>query len=49
MLPKALPQSAARLEAVNKGLAQLRASGEYRRLLEPPECKAGLAVPNLKG
>lgn len=49
MLPKALPQSAARLEAMNKGLAQLRASGEYRRLLEPPECKAGLAVPNLKG
>lgn len=47
MLPKALPQSAARLEAMNKGLAALRASGEYRRLLDPPECKAGLAVPNL--
>lgn len=47
MLPKALPQSAARLDAMNKGLAALRASGEYRRLLDPPECKAGLAVPNL--
>ena len=47
MLPRALPQSAARLEVFNKGLAALRASGEYRRLLETNECKAGLAAPNL--
>jgi polar amino acid transport system substrate-binding protein len=46
MLPKALPQSAARLEVMNKGLAALRASGEYRRLLETGDCKAGLAAPN---
>ncbi|WP_374562353.1 substrate-binding periplasmic protein [Ideonella sp.] len=45
MLPKALPQSPARLEAMNKGLAALRASGEYRRLLEFTECKVGLAMP----
>jgi len=47
MLPKALPQSAARREVVNKGLAALRASGEYRRLLETGDCKAELAAPAL--
>jgi polar amino acid transport system substrate-binding protein len=46
MLPKALPQSAARLEVVNRGLAALRASGEYRRLVETADCKASLAAPN---
>lgn len=45
MLPKALPQSAARLAAFDKGLAALRASGEYRRMLESTDCGAGLAVP----
>jgi polar amino acid transport system substrate-binding protein len=45
MLPKTLPQSASRLEAFNKGLATLKASGEYRRLLESTECAAGLAMP----
>ncbi len=47
LLPKVLPQSQARLEAMNKGLAALRASGEYQRLLEFTECKVGLAMPNL--
>lgn len=47
MLPKVLPQSQARVEAMNKGLAALRASGEYRRLLEFTECKVGLAMPNM--
>ena len=47
LLPKVLPQSQARLEAMNKGLAALRASGEYQRLLEFTECKVGLAVPNM--
>jgi polar amino acid transport system substrate-binding protein len=47
LLPKVLPQSPARLEAMNKGLAALRASGEYRRLLEFTECKVGLALPNI--
>ncbi len=45
MLPKTRPDSAARLALFNRGLAKLRASGEYGKLLAASECKAGLARP----
>lgn len=45
MLPRQRPESAQRLALFNRGLARLRSSGEYRKLIEGTECKAGLAMP----
>jgi polar amino acid transport system substrate-binding protein len=45
MLPRQRPESAQRLVVFNRGLAKLRSSGEYQKLLESSECKAGLARP----
>lgn len=47
MLPRQKPESVQRLASFNRGLAMLRSSGEYRKLLEAGECKAGLAQPTL--
>ncbi|WKB53610.1 substrate-binding periplasmic protein [Eleftheria terrae] len=38
MLPRQLPDSARRLAAFNRGLGQLRNSGEYERLRQAPRC-----------
>ncbi len=43
MLPRSLAQSAERMAAFNRGLAQLRRSGEYGRLLNQVSCPAGFA------
>ncbi|WP_173122981.1 transporter substrate-binding domain-containing protein [Pseudaquabacterium terrae] len=43
MLSKRLPDSAARMQRFNRGLAQLRSSGQYQRLVGSIECRAGLA------
>lgn len=43
MLPKLRPDSAARLQRFNRGLAQLRSSGQYQKLVGGIECRAGLA------
>lgn len=43
MLSEKLPQSAERMKAFNRGLAQLKKSKDYAALLQYPQCK--LAVP----
>lgn len=44
MLSKQRPDSAARMAVFNQGLARLRSTGEYQKLLASSECKAGLAL-----
>lgn len=43
MLSRSLPQSSARMQAFNQGLAKLRKSGEYTQMLQSLPCAAGLA------
>lgn len=45
MLSKQRPDSATRMALFNQGLARLRSTGEYQKLLASSECKAGLALP----
>jgi polar amino acid transport system substrate-binding protein len=45
MLPRQRERSAERLLTFNRGLAKLRASGEYNKLVAAVECKARLASP----
>lgn len=43
MLSKLRPDSAERMQRFNRGLAQLRSSGQYQKLVGGIECRAGLA------